>query len=721
MKKLKLLFFSTLLSVVALAQYPLRSIDSIQFVPIDSLLVGNTLSKYEGDTVRVRGLVIYNPRQHALSANFKASYLVDTSALSTNNWKGLLIRMLSPDSIATQFFSNFIPGNIVECTGVVAEFRGSQPNSGETQIDLIPVATQVVGFATPPAPKVVPISSFMQFDPNDPVIPQKIQKLTGEQYEGMYVEFQNVFVTGVSTFGGNRIAWLVRDASGSEINVRDASQWFRPPFASSTASNPPNPNAPVFIQQGKAFAYIRGIITETNFQPPLYPRYEIVPLVQTDLGPVVAAPPFASNFYFTPSAPAVGQSVTVGSTIVDLDGSVNSAKLFYAVGLTSSSYDSITMTAAGVDTFAATIPGTALTVNGSYVKYFIRATDNQGFSAIYPDTTTGFNVFRIVNGGINSVAQLQETPYRNGASIYANQRLTGLNIRGKIVSTINPGDLGAISFQDGTGPFSGIMLRSNATGNLDLVNRGDSIRITAGRLIEDFGITTLTDIDYTFIANTAPIAAVSISIDSIIARSYNYTEAYESMLIQFDSVYVISNNVDAPSNFGEFAIYPDSSTTGTGLRVRTGPNTNGLSSPAFPQNFNVDSLVENEKLNFIRGILTFNFGNWKLIPRSLNDVSGFASGSGTSVNSDFSNVKSLRIYPNPNSGSFMLDLNLDAAEKLEISVHDMTGRLILKELIPMEKGVQRYPINVNGLTQGMYFLRVQGNGSYVVERFIVKH
>jgi hypothetical protein len=379
------------------------------------------------------------------------------------------------------------------------------------------------------------------------------------------------------------------------------------------------------------------------------------------------------------------------------------------------------MPPSGVDTFAATIPGTALTVNGSYVKYFIRATDNQGFSAIYPDTTTGFNVFRIVNGGINTVSQLQETPYRTGASIYANQRLTGLNIRGKIVSTINPGDLGAISFQDGTGPFSGIMLRSNATGNLDLVNRGDSIRITAGRLIEDFGITTLTDVDYTFISNTPPLSAITIPIDSILARSYDYTEAYESMLIQFDSVYVISNNADAPSNFGEFAIYPDSSTLGTGLRVRTGPNTNGLSSPAFAQNFNVDSLVENEKLDFIRGILTFNFGNWKLIPRSLNDVSGFAQGSGTSVSPAYNNVKNLRIYPNPNSGSFMLDMNLEVAEKLEISVHDITGRILLKELMPMEKGIQRYPVNVNGLSQGMYFLRVQGNGSYIVERFIVKH
>ena len=31
------------------------------------------------------------------------------------------------------------------------------------------------------------------------------------------------------------------------------------------------------------------------------------------------------------------------------------------------------------------------------------------------------------------------------------------------------------------------------------------------------------------------------------------------------------------------------------------------------------------------------------------------------------------------------------------------------------------PINVNGLNQGMYFLKVHGNGSHVVERFIVKY
>ncbi len=711
--------FSMLISISAWAQYPLVSIDSIQWVHPDSLAVGNTLSRYEGDTVRVRGLVIYNPRQHALSQNFKASYLVDTSALATNNWKGLLIRMLSPDSVATQFFANFIPGNIVECTGVVAEFKGTEANSGETQIDLIPVATQVVGFATPPAPKQVPVSNFMIFDPNDPVVPQKIQKQTGEQYEGMYVQLNNVFVTGVSIFSGNRIAWLVQDASGSQINVRDASQWFRPPFASSTASNPSNPNAPVFIQQGKAFEYIRGIITETNFQPPLYPRYEIVPLVQTDLGPVTASPPFTSGFYFTPSAPAVNTPVTVGATIRDLDGSVQAAKLFYAVGLNTNVYDSINMSPAGVDSFAAVIPGSALTTNGAYVKYFIKATDNQGYSSVGPDTSMSFNVFRIINGGINSLSQIQETPYRNGNSIYAGLRLTNLNIRGVVTGTINPNDLGAISFQDGTGPYSGIMLRSDASGNLDLSNRGDSLRITAATVIEDFGITTLTDVQYTLVTNVAVPAPAKISMDSVIARSYEFTEAYESMLIQFDSVYVINQNADAPSNFGEFLIYRDS-TSSVGLRVRTGPNTNGLSSPAFPSNFALDSLRQNQKLNFIRGILTFNFGNWKLIPRAQSDVAGFGNTSGQSVHSLNSNASILNLYPNPNQGSFTLELQLDKAERIELTIFDMTGRQQSSQLVEGENGMIQVAISNENLAEGLYFLQIRGKNSAATKRFVVK-
>ncbi len=696
--------------------YPLVTIDSIQYIHPDTLLTGKTLSNLQNDTVRVRGLVIFNPRNHALSANWKASYLVDTTGLANNNWKGLLVRLPAiADSSATNFFNTFQPGNIVEGTGVVREFQDASANSGETQVDLIPVATSVVGFAAPPAPKVVQISQFMQFDPNDPAVPQKIQKTTGEQYEGMYVEIPNVFVTGVSTFNNGRISWLVRDASGSEMNVRDASVFFRPPFISSTASTPPNPFADVFVQQGKAFAYIRGVITETNFGT-LYPRYEIVPLIPTDLGPVTAAPPFASSVVVNPSIPAVGNAVTIGARIEDLDGSVASAKLYYTLGVGGTVYDSVTMTTAAVDSFVGTIPASFITQNGSYIKYFIRSADNDGNASITPDTAFTFSVFRVLNGGINQVAQIQETPFASGRSIYDGAVLNGLDIRGRIMSTISTNDYAQIVFQDGRGPLSGVILTPGNSGATDIDTRlrGDSIQITSARVFENFGITSMEVLAYNFISAGQPYAPVNVPIDSILARRYAYTEAYESMLLEYNDVFVVSQNPDAPSNFGEFAIYPDSLAI-TGLRVRGGV---GQSSPAIGLNFNTDSVSLGQKLAFIRGILSFNFGNWKLQPRNHDDIAGFSSINTTSVAEINSNGRVNKLYPNPNNGAFAIEIAVKTPESLEMAVTDMAGRTLHRQTF-FADGNQLLNINIPGLSPGMYLVRLQGESTRQHVRFVV--
>lgn len=710
---------ASLLLVTARAQvYPLVTIDSIQRVHPDTLALGNTLSPLLGDTVRVRGLVIYNPRDHALSANFKGSYLVDTAGLATNNWKGLLVRLPSiADSSATNFFNNFQPGNIVECTGVVAEFLGATPNSGETQLDLIPVSTQVIGFGAPPAPKQLTVNQFMQFDPQDPAVPQKIQKLTGEQYEGMYVEIQNVFVTGVSIFGGGRVSWLVRDVSGSEMNIRDVSRYFRPPFISSTASTPPNPGAPVFVQQGKAFAYIRGVITETNFNN-LYPRYEIVPLVPTDLGPVTASPPFTNQVVISPAVPSTGTNVTIGAKIEDLDGSVTGATLFYTLGLTGSTYDSVVMTTAGVDSFAAVVPGSALSTNGQYVKYFIKAIDNDNNVSITPDTAFNYSVFRVVNGGINSVSQLQETPYASGRSIYDGAIIDGMDIRGRIMSTLSTTDYGRIVFQDGVAANSGIMLRPDnfGTTDIDTRQRGDSIQIVKALLVEDFGITTLEVLDYNFITTGDPYTAVNVPIDSIIARVFSFTEGYESMVLEFNDVFVVDQNPDAPSNFGEFSIFPDSMAT-SGLRVRGGV---ALSSLDLGQNFNTDSLTAGQKLEFIKGVLTFNFGNWKIQPRNRNDIDGFEQAPTTSVRDMSSNATLSRLYPNPNNGMFTLELQLEQPENVLVEIYDLSGKRMHLETINGQSGTERLEINQQEMSAGMYFVRITGAKTMQNSRFVVK-
>jgi len=702
--------------------YPPRSIDSSQYVHPDSLLTGRTLTRYLGDTVRVRGLVIFNPRDHSLSASWKGTYLVDTNGLGDNAWRGLLIRLTSlADSSATGFFNNFQPGNIVECTGIVAEYQDASPNSGETQLNLLSVATQVVGFtASLPPARPASVNQFMQFNPGNPSVPQSIQKLTGEPYEGMYVQLNNILVTGVSIFGGGRVSWLVRDASGAEMNVRDASRYFRPPFISSTASTPANPQAPVFVQQGKAFEYIRGVITETNFGT-LYPRYEIVPLIPTDLGPVTASPPFVANMTADPMVPAVGQPVTVASRITDLDGSVASAKLFFAPGLSGTAYDSLSMTTVAVDSFKAVIPGSALTQNLGYIRYFIRAIDNQGNVAVSPDTVQRFGLLRIVNGGIVRVSQIQETPNANGRSIYDGTVLTGMDLRGRLMSTLSSTDYGRIIFQDGRGAFCGITVRPDNLGSTDIDTRlrGDSVRITSALVLEDFGITTLEVLAYEFLGSGQPYAPVQLPIDSVIARSYNFTEAYESMLIEFLNQFVVNQNPDAPSNFGEFLIYPDSMSA-AGLRVRGGVS---LSSLDLGQNFNTDSLSFRQRLDYIRGILTYNFSNWKLQPRNRADVHGFGGGGGSTGFFDRPvSMQNMRIFPNPASDYLITEFELNQPERIALSLRDLAGRVVAVNYLDFDSGIQTHKFTLPvGIPAGMYLIHAQGSRTQSLARVLIKH
>ena len=438
--------------------YPLRSIDSIQWVHPDTLLTGKTLSRYVGDTVRVRGLVILNPRDHALSTNWKATYLVDTQSIADGVWKGLVIRLPNlADSTAIGFFSNFQVGNIVECTGVVTEFQDASPNSGETQLNLIGVASSVLGFVTPPAPRLSSMNQFMVYDANNPSVPQQIQKPTGEPYEGMYIQFNNVLVTNVSTFSGGRVSWMLRDAFGSEINVRDAIRFFRPPFVSSTASVPANPGAPVFVQQGKVFSHVRGVITETNFGT-LYPRYELVPLTPSDLGAVVSSPPIIYQWSATPSVVQPNNSVTIGAKIKDLDGSIASAKLFYAPGLNGGVYDSLPMALVAPDSFQVTIPASALTQSAIHYRYFIKSTDAQNNAAIQPDTNGNFGQFYVLPNGF-SIVSTNNCGFDTALIEIQNPMLIGV-ANAALRITYNPDSLTYLGFQNLNSNFNGMIVNA---------------------------------------------------------------------------------------------------------------------------------------------------------------------------------------------------------------------------------------------------------------------
>ena len=313
--------------------------------------------------------------------------------------------------------------------------------------------------------------------------------------------------------------------------------------------------------------------------------------------------------------PTPSENVTISATITDIDGTVASAAVFYSFGFGSTAFTEVAMSNTGGDTWEGVIPGPG--TDGEIVNYYIVATDDGG-NAIETPASVSPLTYQVWADGITSIAQIQETPFTNGSSIWSGKTVP-TDIEAIVMATSQTYDLSFVTVQDGEGPWSGIAIRSQpGDGTADL-HRGDKIRITSGKVFEDFSFTRLDSISFEFISQANPLYNAVTGLDplDIDAKVFDVAEAYEGMLLRFEDVFVTSNNADAPSTFGEWRFGSDD-TPDQGLRV------NDISYEV-PFEFGTDSVVVGDPLGFIQGILTYSFSNFKLEPRDLNDIDGFST------------------------------------------------------------------------------------------------
>jgi hypothetical protein len=78
---------------------------------------------------------------------------------------------------------------------------------------------------------------------------------------------------------------------------------------------------------------------------------------------------------------------------------------------------------------------------------------------------------------------------------------------------------------------------------------------------------------------------------------------------------------------------------------------------------------------------------------------------------DFFSEQEMNIYPNPTKGEFTLKLASSESENLTVKVVDMTGRVILDRMITTQEGVNEIPFDMSGVTDGVYVMTVNRNGS----------
>src|SRR5574338_92688 len=380
-KLLTLFAVMFILSMNIIAQnYPLVTIQDIQFLPDSVIQNGDAISPLWGDTVRVRGIVMVRPvvdpttdRRRIIAAGARWSIYIQDEI--TGIWGGVNI-LQNDTTVQNTFFDIADTAQVVEFTGVVNEFNGSTTGTipGTTQIDYLvnPITPISVISNLPkrPDPIEVNITDFMQ---------NGTHRFDAEKYEGTYVIFRNVITSDRNTSNGT---FRINDENGNYVVMYDQSGYFTlraHRLTNLTTYQPP--------QDGTVLEYIRGVINTR------VSTHHIVPIYPGDIGPAVQSPPIISSIRRDIIEVNSNQPVEISAKIKDMDGTVTEAKVLYSVN--QGARDSVMMTYSVSDSlYKGTIPG--VSSDSAIVDFFIWAKDNQNLISITPIDTVKQKYFYLV-------------------------------------------------------------------------------------------------------------------------------------------------------------------------------------------------------------------------------------------------------------------------------------------------------------------------------------
>lgn len=686
-RSLVLFLFVMFFAAKGFAQnHPLVTIQDIQFVPDSILLNSDPPSPLQGDTVKVRGVVMVRPvvdpatdRRRVIAAGGRWHiYLMDSSR---NVFGGLAV--LQHDTTLPNhntFFDLVDTAQIIELTGVVNEFNTT------TQFDILvnpAVPVNVLGqMPKRPEPLELSITDFMA---NGQL------KLTAERYEGMYVVIRNVVSSDRSTSSGT---FKINDGLGNSMFMYDQSGYFTKRahrLTGITTYEPPN--------DGSVIEYIRGVIqTRTD-------GFYITPLYPGDIK-IAATPPNITNIRRDNPAISPNQSVNVTAKIIDLDGFVTSAKLHYRINSTQSYIVNMTKGTTDTTLFTGVIPG--VNADSAVVDYYVVASDNSGRTAINPTDSTRGRYFYLVLNRPLVIKDLQYSPFGGGFSGYNGYKVTVSGIVTSDTSDIPGfGSTGLrVHIQNGTGPWSGIQINGPTALNL---RRGDNVTVS-GTVIEDFSFTRIDTIT-SLIVNSSnnPVPEAFEVVTRTIGTQPNGTlsaEQFEGVLIKYKNISVTDDNADGNSgtvnNFGEIMV-ADTSGINTRVELQDGNHQyHNLWDSTFLNNTSMIRMIQGSTMSEMKGILYFSFSNYKLAPRKDDDIVGFV----TSVHEN-STVESYTLnqnYPNPFNPATTISYSLKSAGKVRIDIYNTLGQLV-KTLVNVEQNPGEYKVifDASHLASGLYF------------------
>ncbi len=648
-----LFILATGVSAQQIASYDTVTIYDLQYVPPESLVVGQDDSPFLGDTVIVEGIMATGPRSLWIGARW-SGIIVDENG---GPWNALQVVQEDTMQEGTNF-SALKVGYKVRFTGVVDEFTyGAAPSHTEIfLLDNPPVPVELLGFGYAlPEPMEVTCAD-LALD-------------VGEKHENTLVVIKNATIIN-NDMPGDQM--LIADVTGQLI-VDDWSLGLYDSLDMGTYSWPPNGTNIDII------GHIKNNPNGTGF--------EIGPRSSADIK-ILTNPPMISDVTREPAAPKSNDDVVVSAKIRDLNGTVDNARLHYKIGDgpwqlgNMSTSDSI---------YTHAIPKQP---DGTMVQYFIKATDNDNDWSMMPgDTSTSRYFYTVRDAGL-TIKDLQWTPFSEGNSAYL-----GLEITVSGVVTASPDDiLGDYVIQDSQDPWSGIWINDAA----HLPQRGDLVQVT-GTVEESYNLTRLNFVtDYDSLGTGYSIEPLNLTTGQATTGSPE-AESYEGMLLEFNNLIVSDPFPDTPGNYGEIEIDDGSG----GYRV----DDNGTYSGNYDSTFAL-----NDKIEKMIGIGWFSFYNYKLLPRGAEDVIGHLPASVKNRNNLFELSYDLKQnYPNPFNPSTTIYYSIAKNGLVELTVYNILGQKI-KTLVNEVKNAGQHVVKWEGLNNsgqivasGLYFYTLKSS------------
>ena len=736
MRKLILTSILAFAAAVGYAQYPHMSISQIN-QPID-LTNCNDSSMVFGDTITTVGVVVTDgglsevPSGSVIGGSRPFIFLVDTAnSGAPAAYSGIEMMPIYQNSQgAYQPIANatqLIAGDIIEVTGVI----GSYENSNQiTTIDANSIS--IIGSQTAPTFVTKTVGDFN--DANRVNIPA-----TGEEWEGSYVELQNVTVTSVIPFGNGRVSFDVADVNGNIMNISDRF------LAQKTSSHQVvNPNSPAGVGgtgsfvppvPGTFYNSLKGVIRQSanGCTGGTGRGYELNPFDSShyDVG---FAPPFIDLVERDPVVPNDQQDVDITATIIDSDGSVDSVKIFWSAdtSVSPSNFPGTDMTLAigSTEEYEFTIPKQT---DGTIVRYYIYAVDDQGNASYFPSKPVNqaepnYEFYTVRVDGL-TIGDVQFSLNGNGASPYVGKEVT---VKGVVTASTKAYDLGYVYIQDPTqNEYAGIAL----IGSFDLTSlyRNEWVKVT-GDVQESFGFTQIA------VSNVERLNKIDSTIQPVVidpsdsaAYASGSWEKYEGMLVKYQNpsaggkLYITNPN----AGFGDYMVATDPSFgTSKSARILAGRQSGTSASSLWVQLVTdtiyetqdgamfVSSITTSDTMNMdaVTGVLYYGFSNYRLLPRANDDFEGLNISLDMNINrpnnisiEEIQSLAQLSIYPNPASSDFQITSS--TLKGLSAQIFDLNGKKVMEV---GNKNSGKLRIDASQFTNGIYILKISDEAGNLV-------